>query len=74
MTGATSSDCDYYVHELSGLPPGVSVEVESDHALSPTFTVMLRGISQEAAACVEKTVCGLLAQVRRASDRKKATR
>ena len=60
------SDCEYYVHELSGLPPGVSVEVSSDHALYPTFTVTLRGISHEAAARVEKTVRGLFAQARRA--------
>ena len=64
MTGATSSDCDCYVHELSGLPPGVSVEVESDHDLWPTFTVTLRGISHEAAVRVEQAARELFASVK----------
>ena len=69
-----SSDCEYYVHELRGLPPGVLAEVSSNHALEPTYTVTLRGVSLEAAERVEKSVRGLFVWVRRASDRKKATR
>jgi len=67
-----SSECEYSVHELRGLPPGVSVEVESDHALWPTFTVTLRGVSREAAERVEKTVIDLFASVRW-SDKDKAS-
>ncbi len=63
-----SSDLEYYVHELSGLPPGVSVEVKSDHALDSTYTVTLRGVSRAAAERVEKTVRELFAWVRRKSE------
>jgi hypothetical protein len=62
-----SSEQKYFDTDLRGLPVGVSVEVQSDHDLFPTYTLTLRGLSQEAAARAEKAVRGLFVQVRRAS-------
>jgi len=42
----------------------VSVKVESDHDLWPTFTVTLRGISHEAAVRVEQAARELFASVK----------
>ncbi|MDO9066565.1 MAG: ankyrin repeat domain-containing protein [Chloroflexota bacterium] len=60
-----SSECKHFVTDLRGLPADVSVSVQSDHALYPTYTVTLRGLSQDAAERAEKAVRRLFARVRR---------
>jgi hypothetical protein len=50
---------------LSGLPSGVAIEVESDHALYPAYSAMLRGVSREAAWRVEQAARELFASVKR---------
>jgi len=58
-----SSVCARNVREFRGLPAGVAIDVRCDHALYPTFTALIRGVSHDTAERICRRVRGVFTTV-----------